>query len=63
MRVINGIEFTNYDWNVLQVALDHMHEHLGDLDENDMVDLLERKISLKKVVEAVRLNYKPDTIT
>ena len=57
MKKINGIEFTNYDWNVLQVALDHMREHLENLDENNMFDLIKRKASLKKVEDAVKFKH------
>lgn len=42
---------TNEEFNVLEVAMDHMEEHLYDLDENEVQYLKEKREayqSLKK---------------
>jgi len=51
---IPPLTFTNTEYNVLAVALDHMYEHLNDL-VGDLDTFEEENINLKRIVDVQSL--------
>tara|TARA_B110000261_G_scaffold101968_1_gene114811 strand:+ start:39 stop:296 length:258 start_codon:yes stop_codon:yes gene_type:complete len=51
---VPALTFTNTEYNVLAVALDHMYEHLGDL-VGDLDNSEEEKINLSRIDDVLSL--------
>jgi hypothetical protein len=51
---IPALTLTNTEYNVLAVALDHMYEHLNDL-EGDLDNSEEEKINLSRIDDVLSL--------
>ena len=51
---VPALTFTNTEYNVLAVALDHMYEHLGDL-VGDLDNSEEENINLSRIVDVLSL--------
>ena len=51
---IPALTFTNTEYNVLAVALDHMYEHLSDL-VGDLDNSEEEKINFSRIVDVLSL--------
>ena len=51
---VPALTFTNTEYNVLAVALDHMYEHLSDL-VGDPDDLEEEEINLSRIEDVLSL--------
>jgi hypothetical protein len=53
-NAIPALTFTNTEYNVLAVALDHMYEHLNDL-KGDLDNSEEEKINLSRIDDVLSL--------
>jgi len=51
---VPALTFTNTEYNVLAVALDHMYEHLSDL-VGDLDNSEEEKINLSRIDDVLSL--------
>ena len=51
---VPALTFTNTEYNVLAVALDHMYEHLSDL-VGDLDNSEEEKINFSRIVDVLSL--------
>lgn len=51
---VPALTFTNTEYNVLAVALDHMYEHLSDL-VGDLDNSEEENINLSRIVDVLSL--------
>lgn len=48
---MNIRNLTNEEFNVLEVAMDHMEEHLYDMDENEVPYLKEKREAYQSLKE------------
>ena len=49
------MKLNNIEKNVLMVALDHMQEHLSEVNED--IDMSEKLKALKSLVNKIKKNY------
>ena len=49
------MKLNNIEKNVLMVALDHMQEHLDEVNKD--IDMSEKLIALKSLINKIKKNY------